>query len=166
MIGCKDNDGDGWSDLEDMWPLDKLRWSDMDSDSYTDQENLADTDDCPEVAGTSSIDRNGCIDSDGDGISDLNDFYPNDATRSEEETNFASWRILASVTAIILLSLIAVFVIRRNKFTETVNLSSEISGLNEQIQDSDLPLPPGGLPPGWTIEQCRHYGEEWLRNQN
>ena len=166
LIGCKDNDGDGWSDLEDMWPFDSLRWSDMDSDSYTDQENLTDTDDCPEVAGTSSIDRNGCIDSDGDGISDLNDFYPNDATRSEEETNFASWKIFASVTAIILLSLIAVFVIRRNKFTETVNFSSETSGLNEQIQDSDLPLPPGGLPPGWTIEQWRHYGEEWLRNQN
>ena len=96
----------------------------------------------------------------------MNDFYPNDATRSEEETNFASWKIFASVTAIILLSLIAVFVIRRNKFTETVNLSSETSGLNEQIQDSDLPLPPGGLPPGWTIEQWRYYGEEWLRNQN
>ena len=52
------------------------------SDTYTDQESLADTDDRPEVAGTSSIDRIGCIDSDGDGISDLNDFYPNDATRS------------------------------------------------------------------------------------
>ena len=28
------------------------------------------TDDCPEVNGTSSIDRNGCLDTDGDGYSD------------------------------------------------------------------------------------------------
>ena len=27
------------------------------------------------------------------------------------------------------------------------------------------PLPPGGLPPGWTMDQWRHYGEEWLRRQ-
>lgn len=27
------------------------------------------------------------------------------------------------------------------------------------------PLPPSGLPPGWTMDQWRHYGEEWLRRQ-
>ncbi len=25
------------------------------------------------------------------------------------------------------------------------------------------PLPPGGLPAGWTMEQWQHYGHEWLR---
>ena len=25
------------------------------------------------------------------------------------------------------------------------------------------PLPPGGLPVGWTMEQWQHYGHEWLR---
>ena len=25
------------------------------------------------------------------------------------------------------------------------------------------PLPPGGLPAGWTLEQWQHYGAEWLR---
>ena len=24
------------------------------------------------------------------------------------------------------------------------------------------PLPPGGLPPGWTMEQWHYYGEEYL----
>ena len=27
------------------------------------------------------------------------------------------------------------------------------------------PLPPTGLPPGWSMEQWQHYGEEWLRRQ-
>ena len=27
------------------------------------------------------------------------------------------------------------------------------------------PLPPGGLPAGWTMEQWQHYGHEWLRRQ-
>ena len=27
------------------------------------------------------------------------------------------------------------------------------------------PLPPSGLPAGWTMEQWRHYGHEWLRRQ-
>ena len=32
---------------------------------------------------------------------------------------------------------------------------------------SDMPpLPPGGLPSGWTIEQWKHYGKEWYQRQN
>ena len=27
------------------------------------------------------------------------------------------------------------------------------------------PLPPGGLPAGWTMEQWKHYGAEWLKRQ-
>ena len=27
------------------------------------------------------------------------------------------------------------------------------------------PLPPGGLPPGWTMEQWTHYGHQWLQRQ-
>jgi len=27
------------------------------------------------------------------------------------------------------------------------------------------PLPPGGLPSGWTMEQWQHYGQEWLNRQ-
>ena len=28
------------------------------------------------------------------------------------------------------------------------------------------PLPPSGLPAGWTMEQWQHYGHEWIRRQN
>ena len=27
------------------------------------------------------------------------------------------------------------------------------------------PLPPTGLPEGWTMEQWEHYGEQWLESQ-
>ena len=27
------------------------------------------------------------------------------------------------------------------------------------------PLPPGGLPPGWTMEQWQYYGHQWLSQQ-
>jgi len=31
----------------------------------------------------------------------------------------------------------------------------------EPIQDGPA-LPPGGLPEGWTMEQWKHYGQQWL----
>jgi hypothetical protein len=27
------------------------------------------------------------------------------------------------------------------------------------------PLPPTGLPPGWSMEQWQHYGHQWLIQQ-
>jgi hypothetical protein len=29
-------------------------------------------------------------------------------------------------------------------------------------QASTPPLPDGGLPAGWTMEQWKHYGQQWL----
>jgi len=64
--GCPDSDGDGWSDEGDLEPENELIWSDLDGDSYDDQV----TDDCINDRGTSTADRQGCKDSDGDGYSD------------------------------------------------------------------------------------------------
>lgn len=33
------------------------------------------------------------------------------------------------------------------------------------VPQAGPPLPPGGLPAGWTMEQWQHYGHEWLRRQ-
>ena len=35
-------------------------------------------------------------------------------------------------------------------------------GLPPEPSQSGPPLPPGGLPPGWTMEQWKHYGQEYL----
>ena len=31
-----------------------------------------------------------------------------------------------------------------------------------QLPSPDLPVPEGGLPDGWTLEQWNHYGQEWI----
>ena len=73
--GCPDSDGDTYSDPDagwgaaegaDAYPADILRWSDYDLDGIADQIDDA----CPLYAGNSTIDRIGCPDTDGDGVSD------------------------------------------------------------------------------------------------
>ena len=72
-LGCIDSDGDGWADLEDIWPSNAKAWSDGDGDMFTDQPGLAFSDDCPSQNGSSNISMNGCRDMDGDGIPDMLD---------------------------------------------------------------------------------------------
>ncbi len=36
----------------------------------------------------------------------------------------------------------------------------------EQHEEIHPPLPEGGLPPGWTMEQWKYYGEQYLERQN
>ena len=70
MIGCPDQDGDGWYNLQDAFPNDPTQWLDTDGDGYGDNASGNDADACPDAAGTSTEDRLGCPDGDGDGYSD------------------------------------------------------------------------------------------------
>ena len=83
-----DTDGDGFGDNAssyfnpDMFPLEPSQWNDGDSDGFGDNFTLGayQPDDCPDIAGTSRKTATngqwGCIDSDGDGASDLVDPCP------------------------------------------------------------------------------------------
>ena len=73
LVGCPDSDGDGWADDTDSHPSDVTEWNDTDMDTFGDN-----SDDCVDIAGNSTEDRSGCIDSDGDGWSDEADEYPDD----------------------------------------------------------------------------------------
>ena len=68
--GCPDRDGDGWPDNVDAFPDNPTQWADSDGDGYGDEPGYDDSDDCKVVAGTSTVDRMACPDSDGDGWSD------------------------------------------------------------------------------------------------
>ena len=79
---------------------------DSDADTYMDSE-----DDCPNVSGTSTIDLVGCLDSDGDGVSDLNDAFPQDATKQASADSTEEGGIspiaLALVAMFVLFSIVA-----------------------------------------------------------
>ena len=77
----KDTDGDGYGDNGDEYPLDATQNADTDSDGYGDNSNGNSGDACPSVAGNSTRDRLGCVDTDGDGFSDFGDAFDNNPTQ-------------------------------------------------------------------------------------
>ena len=83
-FGCTDSDTDGWSDLNDAFPYVTSQHADGDDDGYGDSSTGFEPDACPVEFGTSTEDRFGCIDVDGDGWSDLNDAFPNEATQHQD----------------------------------------------------------------------------------
>ena len=77
----EDNDGYNTTDqgdgIVDVFPTDGTQWADTDGDGYGDNPAPAlQPDECPSVYGNSTEDRYGCLDADGDGWSDLNDWAP------------------------------------------------------------------------------------------
>ncbi len=80
-LGCPDQDGDGWDDAIDALPALPTQWLDQDGDGYGDNASGLQPDACPGESGTSTVDRYGCVDDDGDGYSNLSDAFPNDPTR-------------------------------------------------------------------------------------
>jgi hypothetical protein len=94
QLGCTDSDGDGWADVEDVWPLEPTQWVDSDNDGFGDNTSGVEGDDCPTKTGTSTADRLGCPDDDGDTRSDSGDAFPNDYTQwndSDDDTFGDNW---------------------------------------------------------------------------
>jgi len=68
---------------------------------------------------------------------------------------------------------IGLLLTRRNKAkkpldnSEFLPVMSDIEPLSTMASVAAIhpPLPPEGLPPGWTIEQWSWYGEDYLRNR-
>ena len=83
-MGCPDADGDGWDDVIDLLPNLANQWLDQDGDGYGDNATGPQPDACPGISGNSTIDRYGCVDDDGDGMSNESDAFPNDPTRTQD----------------------------------------------------------------------------------
>ena len=92
-LGCPDTDSDGYSDPTANWastpdcygadafPDDPTQWCDEDGDGFGSNQDGNNADECPNSAGSSTIDRIGCADRDGDGYSNAGDPFPDDATQ-------------------------------------------------------------------------------------
>ncbi len=90
LLGCLDGDGDHWADGADAFPNEKTQWENRDEDDYGDNPDGIEPDACPAFKGTSWIDRYGCPDRDGDGVSDENDADPSNPDITGLEDNSAS----------------------------------------------------------------------------
>ena len=75
-FGCLDSDSDGYSDVDSSWglnlgadafPLDSSQWEDSDGDGFGDNLEGSKADSCPEIFGNSTVNKFGCLDSDGMG---------------------------------------------------------------------------------------------------
>ena len=60
---------------------DATQWCDEDNDGYGSNESGNNADECPNEAGTSTEDRVGCSDRDGDGYSNAGDPFPDDSSQ-------------------------------------------------------------------------------------
>tara|TARA_B100000902_G_scaffold124206_1_gene124155 strand:- start:1583 stop:4993 length:3411 start_codon:yes stop_codon:yes gene_type:complete len=82
-----DTDGDGVGDNSDVFPNDATQQNDTDGDGFGDFEYGNAGDSCPSSSGNSTIDRRGCLDTDGDGWSDVGDDFPYDPNEYLDSDN-------------------------------------------------------------------------------
>ena len=163
VYGCIDGDGDGWADSMDAFPENLLLWSDADQDGYADQQGTERSDDCPDVYGTSTEDALGGPDTDGDGWSNSADAYPEDAAKYE--ASILSGNLLYVGVPLVVALLFGLMLVRRRSASEEIPVFSDAESAPQPATPAGPPLPPEGLPPGWTMEQWAWYGEDYLKNR-
>lgn len=191
VFGCPDTDADGWSDLVDSFPNDSTQYFDEDLDGYGDTATGNFPDGCLGLFGLSIEQRFGCPDADSDGWDDALDAFPNDPNEwldtdkdgvgdnsdafpmdasvylASDNSLLFSLLGIAGVVIVGITLVGAVLINRRRIQNPFVNVGSQGDGLSvvEPVTREYPPLPPEGLPLGWTIEQWAWYGEEYLRNR-
>jgi len=97
LLGCPDQDGDGYSDTGDVFPSDASEWNDTDGDGVGDNgdafpfdatETLdTDGDGVGNNADDFPLDPNEDTDTDGDGVGDNADVFPNDPSETMDSDN-------------------------------------------------------------------------------
>ena len=174
VFGCPDADGDGWDDTLDLFPEDVRFWSDIDGDGHPDQPGTDLSDDCIKEAGDSREDRIGCPDADADGWSDDADAFPMDAAQhiATSSSSMLIWGIAGIAIIALALGGFALTNRKQNQNSiapfidqEAAIFAPPLATPTIPTTPTTLPLPPEGLPAGWTMEQWAWYGEDYLRNR-
>ena len=108
------------------------------------------------------------VDAFGDGWSNSADAYPEDATK--HEAGLLSGNLLTVGVPIIVVIVLLLLMLgrRRGPSAEQALLPALPSAPGLPVAappQTGPPLPPQGLPPGWTMEQWAWYGEDYLNNR-
>ena len=104
-----------------------------------------------------------------------------DQQSNQQDTGFSALEIIAGILILIIflgggaltgLYFSGYFANRNNHLSQapqnTQNLNPNPNDEGEQVVDFENrepehpPLPEGGLPEGWTMEQWKYYGNQWL----
>ncbi len=137
-------------------------------------------------------DPNETLDTDGDGVGDNADAFPEDPSKHEAASGISSSGdsliIILGVAGLLLITALGLslfFVARKNRTPPAVDWSKTVpaadysansmyGGAEHLFQQPVVqapspvqqgpPLPVGGLPPGWTMEQWAYYGQQYLDN--
>jgi len=145
-LGCRDTDGDGWSDPTDNWkahphgsadafPTEALQWKDSDGDGFGDVPLGALRDDCPDVYGLSKRDVQGCIDSNGDGWSnEYGEYAAAIAIMGEDPA--ASWLTYLVIGLGFILGAAAALAVRVSR--ENRELGDEL--FNAKVSDEEISM--------------------------
>ena len=180
-LGCRDTDGDGWSDPTDSWqahphgsadsfPTESLQWRDTDGDGYGDVPLGALRDDCPDIAGISKRDAQGCADSNGDGWSDsYGEFSAAVAILGEDPA--ASWLTYLVIGFGFILGATFALIVRKGRDTEIIQdelfESKDTSNLDaltmEVVPAAMTPLenlPPLPIPAGMELPPLQPAPEQ------
>tara|TARA_B100000123_G_scaffold187673_1_gene139978 strand:- start:63 stop:584 length:522 start_codon:yes stop_codon:yes gene_type:complete len=162
-LGCRDTDGDGWSDPSESWPAhpfgtgdafptEALQWKDTDQDGFGDLPLGAFRDDCPTQAGSSERDLQGCPDDNGDGWSNqYGEFAAAIAIMGEDPA--ASWLTYAVMGAGFLLGALGALLVkgtrRRRELLEQLIHDKETELMNSPGIGEPVPtlIPLDQLPP-------------------
>ena len=142
-LGCRDTDGDGWSDPTDTWkahpfgladsfPNEALQWRDTDGDGYGDVTLGALRDDCPNQAGDSTRDLQGCPDNNGDGWS--NEYGTlKSAIAIMGEDPAASWLTYLIIGLGFILGASLALVVKMSREEDDFELSEQMFNQKEEI---------------------------------
>ena len=117
-FGCLDNDGDGWSNLDDAFVNDSSQHRDSDGDGYGDLSSGTDPDYCALEPGNSTVEPFlGCPDGDGDGWADLADPCPssNSCWKGLLSNQFNPSSHATDIAALCVLSLLLISQFRKPK---------------------------------------------------
>jgi hypothetical protein len=164
-LGCRDTDGDGWSDptetwkahpfgLADSFPNEALQWRDSDGDGYGDVSLGALRDDCPNVAGDSTRDLQGCPDNNGDGWSnDYGTFKSAVAIMGEDPA--ASWLTYLIIGLGFILGASIALVVKMGREEDELNVQEQLFDEKQHVdfaanlptEDNNAMIPLDELPP-------------------